>query len=29
VSALLKELNYSAGDIRLGEVQEVELKGLG
>ena len=28
VSALLKELTDSAGDIRLGEVREVELKGL-
>ncbi|MCI0859882.1 MAG: adenylate/guanylate cyclase domain-containing protein [Chloroflexi bacterium] len=28
VSALLKELTDSAGDIRFGEVQEVELKGL-
>ena len=28
VSSLLKELTDSAGDIRFGEVQEVELKGL-
>ena len=28
VSSLLKELTESAGDIRFGEVQEVELKGL-
>ena len=28
VSALLKELTDSGGDIRFGEVQEVELKGL-
>ena len=28
VSGLLKELTDSAGDIRFGEVQEVELKGL-
>ncbi len=28
VSSLLKELTYSAGDIRFGEEQEVELKGL-
>ena len=28
VSALLKELTDSAGDIRFGEVREVELKGL-
>ena len=28
VSALLKELTDSAGDIQFGEVQEVELKGL-
>ena len=27
-SSLLKELTESAGDIRFGEVQEVELKGL-
>ena len=29
VSSLLKDLTDSAGDIRFGEVQEVELKGLG
>ncbi len=28
VSSLLKELTDSAGEIRFGEVQEVELKGL-
>ena len=28
VSALLKELTESGGDIRFGEVQEVKLKGL-
>ena len=28
VSSLLKELTDSAGDIRFGEVQKVELKGL-
>ena len=28
MSALLKELTDSAGDIRFGEEQEVELKGL-
>ena len=28
VSSLLKELTDSAGDIRFGEMQEVELKGL-
>ena len=28
VSSLLKELTDSAGDIRFGEVQEVELRGL-
>ena len=28
MSSLLKELTDSAGDIRFGEVQEVELEGL-
>ena len=29
MSSLLKELTDSAGDIRFGDMQEVELKGLG